>query len=194
MDNCYIKIEGNWWVGRWVCVCCGWWLEKLLGVVLAFGDQFISFVQYFPFIGSCYVHSFQVAKCAHFQRFEVTVGIFENFPTYIVFNVLLVQFPQVICQLGALEWLGLIGFREGVFVLIKSDFKRPACRSNVCLRGAICRGDLSFINYIFGKAFVIDRTIGFASAIAWGCAGCGFIQNFFIVAVDQGFDIGGGRI
>ena len=68
--------------------------------------------------------------------------------------------------MGALEWLRLIGFWEGVFVLIESDLEGPSCGSNVCHRVAICRGDLSFINYIFGKAFVVDGTIGFVSAIA----------------------------
>ena len=82
-------------------------------------DQFIPFFQYFSLAAAAICQSLQVAERAHFQWLKLTISAFQDFPTNFVFGVVAFQVPQVVCQLGAVEWLGLVSFWEGVFMLIE---------------------------------------------------------------------------
>ena len=71
-----------------------------------------------------------------------------------------------------MEWLGLVKYWEGIFLLIKPGFKGPTCIqckvSNVNFEGAIFECNFGFVDrfFYFCDAFLSNVPIGHLSTVA----------------------------
>ena len=130
------------------------------------------------------MQSFQVAELVHFEWLKLTISAFQDFPTKFVFGYVVFQVAQVVCSLGAVEWLGLVSFWEAVFILINLALKVIRVGHNVNFGIVIFGCNSGFIDYVFCEAFISNRAIGLLSTIAWVSVSWGFVQIFFIMAVN----------